>query len=513
MSEKLVLLLIMILISGLFLYGCGTIRNDFVPEQVPLEDSIKEIILSKGDNYDFLNDQLFMQKVNDLGLSNDFTVGNLDEDSIPELVVYVERNSEDTQDPGQLQVYKFNGEKYELLDSIDMNYDNSNYLLVVGKIGQGQNGIFLSNQVGAHSTVNYGYILKDGKLKSVLNPKKLGLISTYPSNEIKDIDGDGILEFSIYSNDPESEEQSSAGSDKIILWYKWDGKDAGDIIQVHRMGKETSRVMNKNMTLEDLGLEDSNVIPYLTENQAGFSKHQMVYLLQDYINILTDNLPGKSRDIGKLLVNYQEGQNTDYIFEQYGLSLERLNDVEYLKREKILQAEGDLKQNLINDLSMGYRLESSQGSYYYLINYQKLVDLFSNNITNEYRDYLKLMAKESNTPYLMDGNLMITRDKLAERIIEIENFKRNYPYSIYVDRANILYKDYIQVFLFGSPKSPNYQEGNRYTEESIGVFKDKVDKYPNSYFSEILLGFISDLNGNLNILNEAVKEKAENNIL
>lgn len=508
-KKKHLLLLTLLLISSVFIYGCET--KDFVPEQVPLEGSIKEIILSKGENYDFLGDELFIKKVNELGLSNDFTVGNLDDDRIPELVIYVERNPEDMKDQGQLQIYKFNGEKYALLDSVDMNYDNSNYLLVVGKISENQNGIYLSNEAGAHSTVNYGFILENGKLKSILNQRKMNLVSTNTNNEIKDINQDGILEFSIYTNDPESEDQSAPGSDKIILWYKWDGKDSGELIQVDRFAQDRDlSLISATSRAEDRNLMVDEILPHLLEQSQVLNKFDFTDLLEEYIQLLNDTLDTKSKEIDALFLKYQKGHNNDYLSQQYGLSLERLNDVEYLKRERILQAEPELKDNLIKNLSMGYRLESSEGSYYYLINNQKLLELFSNNITSEYRDYLKIRAKQSSNPYLLDGSLMIQRDKLAERIIEIENFRINYPYSIYVSQVSSMYKNYVSTFLFGSVNSPNYQADNKYSEGSLAVFKDIANKYPESYFSEILIQLISDLSVNFNVLNEEIRTKVEN---
>ena len=149
-----ILLLLLIIISSLFIYGCEVSTEDIIPESMPIEDSIKEIISSKGENYDFLNDELFIKKINELGISNNFTLGNLDDgDSIPELVVFKDRNPEDTNDQGKLEVYKFNGEKYDLLDSIGMNYDNNNQQMAIGKVSETQNGLLLINQVGDRKSV------------------------------------------------------------------------------------------------------------------------------------------------------------------------------------------------------------------------------------------------------------------------------------------------------------------------------------------------------------------------
>ncbi len=513
MNKKPILLIILIFALSVIMSACETLPSDFVPEQVPLESSIKEIIISKGKDYDFLTDELFIQKVNELGLSNDFTVGNLDDDNIPELVVFVERNHEDIEDPGELQVYKFNGEKYDLLDKIPMNYDDSNFLLLVGKISVNQNGIYLSNNVGNHSTVNYGFILKNGKLKSVLNDKKIGLISTNKNNEIKDVNRDGILEFSIYTNDPESIEQNPVDSDKIVLWYKWDGKDAGNLVQVDRFAQATTMLRESIATLDELGLKHKDILPYLMENAPELNKNDFTDLLEEYVSFLKANINFKSNELDSLFVKYQNGYNNDYLSQQYGLSLERLNDVEYLKREKILKSETELKEHLIENLSLGYRLDTSEGKYYYLIDNQRLGDLFTKNITKEYGDYLKIVARESSMPYLKDGSLMIDRDKLGERIIEIEGFRMTYPYSKYITEVNSMYKDYVSTFIFGTPSSPNYDKTLGYTDKSISFFKEMAGKYPESHFAETLERLIKELNSTLNIFNEGTRKKVENTIL
>ena len=96
-----------------------------------------------------------------------------------------------------------------------MNYDNTNYELVIGKIGPKQNGILLNNQAGSQSGITYGFILEDGKLVKALNENKINLISINTENEIMDINKDGILEFSILTIDPENRDPSTKDANKI----------------------------------------------------------------------------------------------------------------------------------------------------------------------------------------------------------------------------------------------------------------------------------------------------------
>lgn len=512
MNIKKILLIPLILSLGL-IYGCSN-SGEIFPTAIPLENSIKEIITSKGQNYDFIGDELFNSKVNVFAKEilgdtskNHYALGNLDEDNIPELVVFIERNYDDINDQGGLGVYKFTGEKYELLDKIGMNYDNANYLLKVGKISPDQNGILLSNEVGAHSTMTYGYILQDGKLKSILNEKKISLISVYSSNEIRDIDDDGVLEFSIYTIDPETEEQSSVGSDKLILWYKWDGKDSGDLVDVVKEpANEEKRLQNKKVIPDEIEIDDPNFISNLKSNIENFSKDQLSQIIGDYLNSLSTNSLDKSIKVEELFQKYQKNYDFDYLSNKYGLSIERLNDIEYLKREKVLQSELELKEYLIKNIEKGYKLSLTKETYFYVVDYQKFINIFGDFVTNQFKDYLKIKSLNSNEPYIKNEGLIITPDLLAERIVELERFRLTYPYSPHLTEINEIYKAEILTFLYGPNKTPTFNLDSKVFDVEIKeAFKNIIAKYPHTYFSDIVQALLDNLEASLNILSDDVR--------
>lgn len=518
MKIKSIFITSIILALGLFITGCNAERA--LPAVISLEESVKEIIISKGNNYDFLEDELYNIKMEELintilsklkSTKIVYKLGNLDEDSIPELAVFIERNPEDTEDQGLLQIYKFNGERYEKTDQINMNYDNNNYQMEIGKLSENQNGLLLNNQVGAHSGITYGYILKNNKLKSILNDKKLNLLSVYTSNAIKDQDEDGILEFSIYTIDPETVEQSAVGSDKITLWYKWDGIDGGILTLVE---KDTSNLDSNNQifsTRKESLADTEQIIDYnsLLENQSQLSFIDNTLSLTNYIEGLKEDLNLKNLQIQELFNNYQPG----YLLNEYApspgqLSIERLNELEYLKREKTLVNEGELKNNLIINLEQGYKLTSSEGLYHYIIDYSKIVQNSGEFISKEYRDYMKIMALDINEPYLIGDSLMITQDKLMDRINTLEQFIITYPYSTYLHEAENIYKSYNKCFIFGDVHNSNFDSNtNKLKVEVLNNWNIAIGKYPGSYFTDTLSKLSVDIKNNQNTLSTEIKEK------
>ncbi|NLY44804.1 MAG: hypothetical protein GX053_02265 [Tissierella sp.] len=524
MKSKYIFLLLALLLTSIFITACSEIQG--LPTVVELEDSMKEIISSKGDSYDFLNDEQYIAKMNELVhlvVENNFIkeehfqIGNLNDDNIPELVVFRERDPKNVDDQGALEVYGFISGKYSLLSQVPMNYDNTNYELVIGKIGPNQNGILLNNQAGSQSGVTYGFILDDGNLVNVLNSNIINLVSINTENEIKDIDKDGVLEFSIITIDPESTDDSMKNSHKIKYWYRWNGSDGADFIKYEKVKDDNSKNVktSENDVLEEakklLSSDRQNFIAYLKLNKKFLSSVDNTTLLSEYLNTMMVEAKAKEVIVNSLFSKYQLGNSSDYLFSKYGLSLERLNDAAYLNREKTLNQEIELKEHLLNNLNLGYKLSAKDGKYIYDLNYQAFLDEFGDNILREYRDFYSILALNSNSQYQNNGTLMIPLDKLAERIIIIDNFKVTYPYSEFIAKLNPIYNNYLNTFLFGSTNSPVFdKESGLIDQDILSQYKDIKEKYPETNLGDIVSSFINELQNNGNKISRAIKDKFSN---
>lgn len=519
MKLKYKIILLLLLLASIFMTSCNKIQG--LPSVVALEDTIKEIILSKGENYDFLNDKQYISKMNELVYlfvdknyikEEHFKIGNLNNDNIPELVVFRERDPKDVGDQGALEVYGFIKDRYNLLSRVEMNYDNTNYDLVIGKIGPNQAGILLNNQAGSQSGITYGFILDEGNLVSVLNGNKINLVSVSTENEIADIDNDGILEFSVVTIDPESVSLNNKESEKIKYWYRWDEKDGAEFVKLEKMKNIDPAISDSNKDIIEearllIASERDNFISYLESHKDLISSIDTSILLAEYFNSLTAETKSKEIVINSLFSKYQLGNSKDHLFNEYGLSLERLNDLAYLSRERTLSSEKELKENLINNLNLGYKLGEKDGKYVYYINYQIFLDKFSESILKEYRDYYRVLALNTNNPYIRNGSLMISTNKLAERIILIDNFKMTYPYSQFIPSLEDAYKEYLNVLLFGTINTPVFsKESDLIYQEVLLQFKEILEKHPQSNLADILSAFIQELDENEYRITSSLKE-------
>lgn len=505
MTTKILKLILLVLLIGIFTIGC----NNILPTKMPLDDSIKEILTSKGENYNFLDDELFLEMVEEYAnsIANidtdnvQYAIGNLDDDNIPELAVFMDKDPENVDSEVELVVYQFNGDSYEIIDRINMNHDRSNHLLEIGNISQDQKGIFVSNNVGAHSTMTYGFILEDGKLKSILNENNLALISLHPENEIKDIDNDGILEFSIYTINPETGKDTSENeADMMSIWYKWDGDDSANVVMTESSTPSPKSSNYPELLEEYNGMKKEDTLPYLDENLDDYEIYDITNILKDYIQKLEEDFTSinQSYKLEKLLVER----------DKHGLDIDRLNNISYISRDNVLDE--DVRQFIVDNLRLGYKLVETEGLFYFIVDNQMFIDRYEPYISREFLNYLKIKALNTNEPYLRDGALAIDRDSLAQRIITIENFRLRFPYSKFIPELNSVYSEYVMTFILGSVNSPNYDiKTSVFTDGSIAVFKKVLNNNPETHFSDILEFVVNGLENNSNMLSLELKEDIE----
>jgi hypothetical protein len=188
--------------------------------------------------------------------------------------------------------------------------------------------------------------------------------------------------------------------------------------------------------------------------------------------------------------------------------LERLNDPVYLKREKVLTSEPELKNHLIGNLKLGYILVEDKGSYAYTIDYQSFLNSFGDNIYRELRDYYRILAQSIKEPYMKNGSLLVSRDKLANRLVLIDNFRMTYPYSEFIDGLEPIYNDYLTALLYGSEKNPVFDgKTNLIDSEVLQEFKEISEKYIDTNLGDIVAEYIQEIEKNNLQISEAIREK------
>lgn len=522
-------LIISILASALALSGCGSSQKDMkvmttAEDQATMEMAAAPVIEEALES-DYLRSQIenHISTINSkVNLEKDhYSIGDLTGDGIPELVLFIERDPEDVNDQGMLEVYGFNELDHYLIDKVPMNYDNTNHILKTGFLSDTQQGILISNQVGSQASVTYGFILEGGKLKSILNPKKINLVSVTANNSIEDMNGDGILDFSIYTIDPETKLSDSKEAERILLWYNWDGKDGARIMQPDwttlqrsAINSDAPAVARSFTTLDQPAPGSDNFISGLEGFIKEASRDEIVDLLSTHIDNLEINAPYRSLDIAALINRSVKETTFDSFLASNSLRLEDLNNPDIIGRKGVLSRHTEMKDMLLKNLKLGYVLHVKDGRYEYKVDYNGIADHFVESLSNEFRGYLKIMSKESINPHMVDGSLRIERAEIAQRLLEIEKFRLSYSYSPRLDKVLELYSSYMDSVLYRNKNGFGVDPSTgKFATGHVEELRSLTINFPGSYFTDVikkLLGSPSVTSSG--IVDQAVRDEIKNMI-
>ena len=136
------------------------------------------------------------------------------------------------------------------------------------------------------------------------------------------------------------------------------------------------------------------------------------------------------------------------------------------------------------EIGEGYTELRTKPDFYY--------NLFKNQLTSDYNDFLEIESKEDLVLYSADAGIIIPFKEVAERVLNWEKFLNKYPSSKLYGQARENYLFYIMDYLFGEDNTPtiDYQSKAIYPENKI-EFERFISKNPTSK-SVVLVQFLLD---------------------
>ena len=138
-------------------------------------------------------------------------------------------------------------------------------------------------------------------------------------------------------------------------------------------------------------------------------------------------------------------------------------------------------------------------------------DMFKDYVTDDYKEYLKIWAKDDEKLYQADAGLLVSFEEIGERIITWENFLNQYPNSKLNVKVTALLNSYREDYLLGMENTPTRDggyDGQPFTicEENMKEFNRFMEKYPNSPTVELIKYFLE------NYQNDNIQELIQNKI-
>lgn len=183
-------------------------------------------------------------------------------------------------------------------------------------------------------------------------------------------------------------------------------------------------------------------------------------------------------------------------------------DKKEFQRKNIKKIEDEkLKVEIEYLYSNMYKLINSEGEFYRTIDYSKL-KVYSPYLSENLKKYIEVRSLESDNRFMIDGELTIGFEELADRIFKTEDYLK--VASKYKRKEDMLkeYEYKISAYLKGLPNSPIMDyESKEINKEVLESYKKTMDKeYEISHIVKDYIEFIRDRG---NIIDEVVLEKAD----
>lgn len=216
--------------------------------------------------------------------------------------------------------------------------------------------------------------------------------------------------------------------------------------------QKTSAIQEKGDVKEDAKKKVMDEFKQLLENN---SKPDTV------IAFIDKNLPNITKESASVMVTSLEELQLKYLpqFEEryYGENIQKnMNKVykpgfDLSKLEEIQDKE--LKELLSETRDMGYKVETAEGMYFPIMNYE-YYKKYSSNVTEDIKDYIDIMAVETNKVPAKDAALVIGYDEVINRALKQEAFIKTYGSSAKAEDMKKLQKKYITFMLYGLNNTP-----------------------------------------------------------
>ena len=177
--------------------------------------------------------------------------------------------------------------------------------------------------------------------------------------------------------------------------------------------------------------------------------------------LLNDFVESKKSVMERLKIanNKEEGNKiyTEYVATNK-LILEKINDEHSILLENVFMK--DTKYNftpeewkIANNFLKDYDLElidMGEGNAMIVQVPNFYYDIFKDYVTDDYRDYLELVTKEYNEPYFGIEEILVSHEKIADRILAWEEFQKKYPKSDFIAEADIEANVYRRAYILGA---------------------------------------------------------------
>ena len=244
---------------------------------------------------------------------------------------------------------------------------------------------------------------------------------------------------------------------------------------------------------------NKDILDNFVENKKSVIERLKISTPEEADKIYNDYLK-----ISQLIIENINTEHLDFLNNIYN------EDSEYYFTEKDWETANKFLNNYdleIFDLAETEVRIMEVPNYYY--------NIFKDCVTGDYREYLEITYKENEEPYYTDGSILVSYDKIADRLLTWENFLKKYPNSDLAEIANEKCNTYRRIYILGSDNAPTREGGWENNElfyipeNNLKEFNRFIEKYPDSPTVELVKFYLENYKNKdvVTMLNEKIDKE------
>lgn len=247
--------------------------------------------------------------------------------------------------------------------------------------------------------------------------------------------------------------------------------------------KREKKIMEELDQLKKEKASLAMIIEFLDQNMQYVSLENASSMISDLEQAHSDYLPEFEDKFysEKIQIQFQEAHKS-------GMYLNDLNDLKDVGE--------DLKELLSQTKNTGYKVETTEGMYFPIVNYD-FYEKYTPYATKDVKEYIDIMAIESSKVPAKDAALVISWDTVFKRALRQEAFIKQYADSIRIDRAKQLFSAYVSYSFYGLNNTPLFDYDTKtMNKDAKKVYLQNIKNESDSEFIKSIKDFISILEKN-----------------
>ena len=256
-----------------------------------------------------------------------------------------------------------------------------------------------------------------------------------------------------------------------------------------KLAKEFDKIVANRGELED-------IVAFIDKNIGKLDELDGNHMIDTLEKVLEINLEKVS---DRIFANDKDNELMDIAGKEFYFPQEKIGEIKNKK----------LKEEITRIYNSKLKLVNLEGAFYPIIDYAKFEE-YNDYISEEWKDYLSLMALDSDDMPFVDGAIRITFDTLADRILKSENFLNKFIEGPRQEEVLGQYEEKLTAYMKGLDNTPIYDNmKTKLIFDDVMYSYDKISKVDGYITPTIIYKYIEEIKANKGVIDKRIFQEAD----